>query len=225
VPYHPQLGATVGAFALKNYIVENKLQVRQIGICQYRKFVSAGPISDVAVPNYPAMDAVSRQMVEETALADVLLPGDRDFLLARGGNVQGGYLSQYNDAHLVQDFLRFTSEAVELGVLSSSEVVPFFNSHAFMPGGVEIGVFPTDFWVSAITAVESVVRACLTRYPYKREGYQARAWSFCAERLGSYLLLRHMTSEYGGSADWLSRFEGRLNLVTQDEQSLYTVGR
>jgi hypothetical protein len=223
-PFHPQLGATVGAFALKNYIVENGLQVRQVGICQYRKFVSAKQVSSVPVSNYTSMDAVSRKMIEETALADVMLPGDRDIVLARLGVVNGGYLNQYKDAHLVEDFLRFTSEAVELGVLSRGDVVPFFNSDAFMPGGIELGVFPTEFWVPAMTAIEAVIRACLSRYPYKREGHQARVWSFCAERLGSFLLLRHICSRYG-VAEWEAKFAGRLNLVSADDQSVYVAGR
>jgi hypothetical protein len=223
-PYHPLLGATAGSFALKNYIVENELQVRQVGICQYRKFVSAGKISRTPAPNYPIMDVVNRQMLEDTRLAEVMAPGDRDFLLGQPGVVEGGYYTQYTVAHVAEDFLRFTAEAVELGVLTSKDVLPFFNSHAFMPGGIEIGVFPADFWVRAISSIEAVVRASITRYPLRREGYQARSWAFCAERLGSYLLLQHLTTVYPSSV-WQGKFIGQLNLFTHDDQTMYLAGR
>ena len=75
--------------------------------------------------------------------------------------------------------------------------------------------------------VERVVRACVARHATVRDGYQARLWSFCAERLGSYLLLKRFRAEVGGSVgggiEWLSRlrwkasFAGQLNLVVADD--------
>jgi hypothetical protein len=67
------------------------------------------------------------------------------------------------------------------------------------------------------------VRACVARYPGVRLGYQARNWAFCAERLGSFLLLKHMTSTYP-LADWYQRFVGHLNLLTNDEHAAYVPG-
>ena len=59
-----------------------------------------------------------------------------------------------------------------------------------LPGGIELGVFPADFWLRSVTAIESVVRACVQRFNVVRDGYDARAWAFCVERLGSYVVLR-----------------------------------
>lgn len=223
-PHHPLLGATAGSFALKNYIVENQLKVRHVGICQYRKFVSTERVSGVAASNYPLMDTVSRASLDEGLLSRAMLPGDREFLLGKAGVVKGGYFNQYRDAHVAEDFLRFTAEAVELGVLSRQDVMTFFTNDGFMPGGLEIGVFPADFWVRAISSVEAVVRGCIERYPGRRQGYQVRAWAFCAERLGSFLLLKHLASTYDTST-WQEQFLGQLNLVTEDEQAMYVVGR
>jgi hypothetical protein len=222
-PYHPQLGSLAGCFALKNYLVENRLQVRHVGMSQYRKFVSNTRISGVPAANYPAMDVVSRRMLENAALRDLMLPGEREFLIARPGTVAGGYYRQYTRAHVPEDFLRFTSEAVELGVLSGDEVMPLFTSDAFMPGGIELGVFPTEFWIRAISSIEMVVRACVKRYPARRTGYQTRNWAFCAERLGSFLLLKHLTTNY--PAVWQQQFIGQLNLLTEDEKAVYVAGR
>ena len=84
------------------------------------------------------------------------------------------------------------------------------------------------FWLETIEQIECVVRACVARGSPLREAAQARVWSFCAERLGSYLLLRRFRSEIagkpeGGAIEWLdrrrwrARFTGQLNLLTQDE--------
>jgi hypothetical protein len=222
-PYHPQLGSLAGCFAVKNYIVENRLQVRHVGMCQYRKFVSNTIISGVPAANYPVMDMVNRRMFDAAPLHEYMLPGDREFLLVKPGTVNGGYFNQYKLAHVPEDFLRFTSEAVELGVLPADDVMPFFRSDAFLPGGLELGVFPTEFWIPAISAVERVIAACVKRYPGKRPGYQVRNWAFCAERLGSYLLLKHLTSTY--PSVWQHQFVGQLNLLTEDEKAVYIAGR
>jgi hypothetical protein len=57
--------------------------------------------------------------------------------------------------------------------------------------------------------------------------YQARVWSFCAERLGSYLVLKRFRSEVAGKAEggiewldrrrWRARFTGQLNLIAESE--------
>ncbi|SDF90471.1 hypothetical protein [Paraburkholderia phenazinium] len=220
LPYHPRLGAVAGSFALKNYIVQNQLQIKQIGICQYRKFISTRRVTETIAPNYPVMDMVTPEALERADLAQVMAPAGRDFLFGQLCRLQGGYFNQYRDSHVAEDFLLFTAVTIELGVLGRHEVMPFFNEEIFVPGGIECGVFPTDFWVSAISSIEAVVRTCFERYSVKREGYQARAWAFCAERLGSYLLLRHLVSKYAG-INWQQQFVGQLNLYTEDTQAAY----
>lgn len=224
VPYHPQLGAVAGSFALKNYIVQNQLQVKQIGICQYRKFLSTRRLTETVAANYPVMDMVTPEALGRFDLAEIMAPAGRDFLFAQLCRLQGGYFNQYRESHVAEDFLLFTAVATELGVLGRHEVMPFFNEQIFVPGGIELGVYPADFWVNAISSVEAVVRTCFERHPVKREGYQARVWAFCAERLGSYLLLRHLVSKYAG-VNWQQQFVGQLNLYTEDTQAAYVGGR
>jgi hypothetical protein len=167
---------------------------------------------------------VGRQALESTDLAQVMAPAGRDFLFGQLCRLQGGYFNQYRDVHVAEDFLLFTAVTIELGVLGRHEVMPFFSEEIFVPGGIELGVFPADFWVNAISQVEAVVRTCFERHPIKREGYQARVWAFCAERLGSYLLLRHLVSKYAG-VNWQQQFIGQLNLYTEDPQAAYVGGR
>ncbi|SEB02829.1 hypothetical protein [Paraburkholderia sartisoli] len=219
-PYHPQLGSLAGCFALKNYIVKSGLKLRRIGICQYRKFISIGKIGGVPAENYRMMDVISPQTLGQTDLQAVMLPEGDDLLLGQYGLLSNGYLDQYNSVHPVEDLLRFTSEAIALGVLERGELLAFFNATAFVPGGIEMGVFPADFWLEAMSAIEVVVRACVTRYPEKREGYQSRSWAFCAERLGSYLLLKYLVGRYGAD-NWQKKFTGQLNLYSDEETAIY----
>ncbi|WP_395060850.1 hypothetical protein [Paraburkholderia silvatlantica] len=222
--YHPQIGGLAGSFALKNYIVENNLQVRQIGICQYRKFVSSRKVGGTPAENYPVMDIVSRNRLTMAQMAEVMVPGRRDFLVGQAALLRSGYLSQYQECHVPEDLLRFAATALELGVLSHHEATPFMAEMIFVPGGIELGVFPMDFWVRSISAIEAVVRVCCERYPTRREGYQARSWGFCAERLGSFLLLRHLRATYGLNG-WQAHIAGQMNLLTAEDQSIYVGGQ
>ena len=101
----------------------------------------------------------------------------------------------------------------------------FFREDVIVPGGVELGVYPASFWLASTDSIERVVRACVAKHATVRDGYQARLWSFCSERLGSWLLLKRLRAEVasipGSGIEWLGRrrwrrrFVGQLNLVTE----------
>ena len=103
----------------------------------------------------------------------------------------------------------------------------FFREDVIVPGGVELGVYPASFWLASTDSVERVVRACVAKHATVRDGYQARLWSFCSERLGSWLLLKRLRAEVaatpGSGIEWLGRmrwrrrFVGQLNLVTDSD--------
>ena len=232
-PHHPVLGGTAGSFALKNYLRRHRPDATRVGICQYRKFVSRRRISGVPDPKYRAMDVVPKATVDGPQFAELLSPGDAPFVLSAPRRFtrlpwyRRGYLKEYARDHHVEDFLRFTAQAVEQGVLTDREVLAFFREDVIVPGGVELGVFPVDFWLRSIESVERVVRACVEQHAVTREAYQARVWSFCAERLGSYLLLKHLRSEVAGPLtrhvewlnrrQWVRRHVGQLNLIVDSD--------
>lgn len=232
-PHHPVLGGTAGSFALRRYILKHRPDATRVGICQYRKFVSRGRVGGTPDPKYRVMDVIYVPTLDREAYARDLDPGDSRFVLSaplhftRLPWYRRGYLKEYARDHEVQDLLRFAAAAVEHGVLGPREVEAFFDEDVFMPGGVELGVFPADFWLESIAAIEQVVRTCVELHPLTREGDQARAWAFCAERLGSWLLLRRLRAEAStgivsrhwawlNRRIWSHRHVGQLNLLTQN---------
>ena len=233
-PHHPVLGGTAGSFALKNYLRRHRPDATRVGICQYRKFVSRDRISGVRDAKYRAMDVVPKSMLEGPQFAALLSPGDAPFVVSAPRRFtrlpwyRRGYLKEYARDHHVEDFLRFTAAAVDQGVLDAAEVQAFFREDVIVPGGVELGVYPAPFWLESIEGVERVVRECIAQHPVLRDGYQTRVWSFCAERLGSYLLLKRFRAEVAtdvlarnvewiGRRRWVRRHVGQLNLIVEGD--------
>ena len=187
------------------------------------------------------MDVVPKSMLDVARLGAALWPGDSQFLVTSPRRFtrvpwhRRGYLKEYARDHCVEDLLRFTGEAVDQGVVDRGEVLDFFREDMIVPGGVELGVYPASFWLASTESIERVVRACVARHATARDGYQARLWSFCSERLGSWLLLKRLraevASEAGSGIEWIGRrrwskrFCGQLNLVTESESHTgYTGG-
>lgn len=238
--HHPVIGGSAGSFALRNYVLKHHPSATRIGICQYRKFISRRRISFCPEPTYPVMDVVYRGLLTKGVVEDVMHPGDRAFLVSKTfpfgkRRKRIGLLEQYKSTHHVEDFLRFTAAAVELGVLDKDEVTPFFHELTFFPGGIELGVYEASFWLKGMGDIEAVMRLCIEQYPAHRDAYQTRAWSFCAERLGSYLLLKHLRS-IAPPQNWIARLVGmqkvpsdkrcigQMNVITERDGAGYTLG-
>ncbi len=224
VPYHPIVAGMLGNFALRRLILRDYPKVKRVGVCLYRKFISRERISGVPAEDNWMMDVVSDKEFARQSLEQMMEPGDQEFLVGKtcGFNVGGqsaGYLSHYAVAHHAEDLLRFAAAATELGVFGKSEAEQFFNEKIFFMGGVEMGVFPAEFWLRAVGQIEAVIWYCVKHYDTRREGYQTRAWAFCAERLGSYLLLRELRARFGDPG--YMRFFGQLNLITRGDQVKY----
>ena len=233
-PHHPLLGGNAGSFALKALLLRDHPGATSVGLCQYRKFVSRPRLSRSPAEGYKSMDVVQQASLTPERLAQAMDPGDAPFLICRPIRLRrAGLLDQYSRAHRTQDLLRFAAEAVAQGVLDNRDGARFMAEQVFIPGGIELGIFPADFWLKSIGAIEGVVRACIERYPVERDGYQVRAWAFCAERLGSFLLLKHFDAvgstplqrlAWALPSHWSNRYAGHLNLVTDPGEQRYTVG-
>ena len=224
VKYHPILGGTAGSFALNNYLKINRKNQKYVGICQYRKFLSHKKLGKTA-DNYQVMDVTSRDVLNRDFLADAMLPDAIRPLISQPGQfLQNGvnynYLYQYKDVHHIEDILRFTAQLFENNVIDNEEVYLFFNEKVFIPGGIELGIYPIDFWMDSMTKLEKVVTECICLFPKVREGYQSRAWAFCMERIGSFLILKELKKD----PEWILKYCGHLNLINDDGSNSYTPG-
>jgi hypothetical protein len=223
---HAELGTLGGCFAIKNYIVKTGLKVRLVGICTGDAFVSNRPVATGSQRLAGAADLLRGADLTGAMIADATGPGTRDFLIGGfrtlDGHTEGhSMFDAVKKTDEVEDMLRFTAMAVELGALSKDDVMPFFNERRFSEGGLSMGVFESDFWIRSISAIENIVSACLKRYPSAARGARLRVWAHCAERLGSFMLLRQLETHYTG-ADWPNTLVGRLNHVEPATQ-MFTI--
>jgi len=232
-PHHPVIGGAAGAFALKALLLRQPVRPARVGVCQYRKFVSPKRVGRARATGYKVMDLVPRSQVTPAALAQWLQPGPQFFLVCPPLDLhrEGGCLGQYGAQHHAEDLLRFTAEAVAQGVIAGRDAERFLGEPILFPGGVELGVYPADFWLDSIGAIENVVRACVQRYPTARSGTQGRVWAYCAERLGSWLVVREFDRRLPRSrwvrltmARWRRAYAGAMNLVVEDGELRYRVG-
>lgn len=224
VKYHPILGGTAGTFALKNYLIKNRTTEKFVGICQYRKFISYYKLG-ITADNYQVMDVTTSESLDKFRLSDAMIPNTIKPLISQPGQFSHhgknyNYLYQYKDVHHIEDLLRFTAQLVENNVIDKEDAYSFLNEEIFIPGGLELGIYSIDFWMDAITRLEEVVLNCISLFPKNHPGYQSRAWAFCMERIGSYLILKELKKD----PNWLSNYCGHLNLINSDGSNSYTPG-
>lgn len=168
------------------------------GICSRRKIVLRRPIGREA-PNYPTMRETT---TAELSLLnpDLMHPRDEfDFLVPMPLEIPQGIIWQYAQAHHVVDLLDYLSVAVQLDVISPSDVSDFASGQYLSPGGCEFGIFPTAWLGEAISKLEIVGREFLDRYGdriRRYDAYQVRAVGFLSERLGSFFLLKELKRRY-----------------------------
>jgi hypothetical protein len=190
---HPVFNGSCGPFFLLEMHKE-LVSFDFVGIVQYRKVIANRGIG------VPAKGLPGTMICEvgplNIALPQICWPISGNLLVPRPTNV-GSVLSQFASVHPVEDLLRYVAIAVEQGVLSGREVSAFMNSPQIFPGGLEFGIFPPGFLFGMLKEVRGVAERYLEKDARQREGYNARAISFCGERLGSYLLMRKLYKTFG----------------------------
>lgn len=204
---HPLLGGSAGTFAISRILRdlhENWDEYTSISIGQYRKFISK-TIHGIPAKNYPGMFLMSASDAKDFDVLDMQSSITTPFLLASPIQV-GNLLQQYAACHRVEDLLRYSAIAIELGVIDHTEVSDFFNASSIIPGGIEFGIFPASIFVEITSKLESICINFTQRHqPAAMDRHQRRALSFCNERMGSYLLVKILNSISPSSipADWL----------------------
>lgn len=196
--WHNFLGGSVGTIAVCRLLKSQPnayLPSDKIVLMQYRKFISRIPLGKLS-NNYPGMYLVAEDEAHSINLNDVFEKYTTDFLFSHP-IMMSSYIQHYSNSHSLVDYLRYFAIAVEMGVLSPDECLESFNAQTLIPGGIEFGVFPVPVFLELVGKIDAVCSEFLkTHRPQFLDTYNRRALAFCNERLGSFMLIKHLRSAY-----------------------------
>src|SRR5882757_2594960 len=189
-----------GSYVLPIAIERLSSAAKLIEISSYRKRILPSPEGRATKLH---MRELSLGDLEKEAELSVFVPrADLEFLVPQPLYFENSIVGQYTLYHHRRDILDYTSLAIEAGVLDSSSASEFLAAKHFIPGGVEFGVYPKSWLVHALSRIELVSRQFIYRYGdrlRKYDMYQIRAVGFLSERLGSFLLIRHLMENYSNN--------------------------
>lgn len=197
-----------------------------IEISSYRKRVlPSREGKDSQSFGYHGMRELSIQNVEKEADLAAFTPrAGLKYLVSQPLYFKEAIIGQYAASHHREDILDYTSLAIDMGVLDSKSASEFLAAKHFIPGGVELGIYPKSWLVKTLSRIELVSREFLSRYGNrvkKYDSYQIRAVGFLSERLGSFLLLRHLIEVYANNVP--ADIFGYMTTIVEGNSS-YSIG-
>ena len=184
-----------GSYAVRNAVQKNACRTELTGIFTYRKILvrSANAVS------LQSAREVSTTTCFSTQLADVQPQDDQQYLVAYPMNFPQSVTLHYSEWHHVIDLFEYISIATEFGILDYNEVNKFVQQTTLIPGGCELGIYPTIWLISTLEKLSLVGREFLSRHGTRiqtYDKYQVRSLGFLSERLGSYLLFKELHSRF-----------------------------
>ena len=218
---HDKLSGCLGSLAVQRYLSGQTSVDPSVTIWQYRKFISLEPFGRVS-PNYPGMHLVTAAGMASATIAHPERLG-YDYMFVKPLAVNG-IAYQYIRSHNAIDFLRYTTLAIQAGVVEQKRTMFYLNEQHLVPGGMELGTYPTSWWLDASEKLSRPTLAFAEQFlPVQPDdAYQRRAIAFCQERLGSHLLLRRALELKANGTTQRNVF-GIMHTVTQDQ--VYRGGR
>jgi hypothetical protein len=194
---HKKIAGALGPIVIRKVAEETPEHSDVITIWQYRKFVTRTRYGNPS-PDYLKMYTLTEEMAKTLRVSDSERTPE-NFLLCPPVPL-GNLYQQYVWGHKIPDLLRYVAIAVELGVLTPEESFAFFHSQHLISGGIELGSFPAQWWISACRHIDQVTLEFAAKHEPSQadDPYQKRAAAFCQERLGSYVLIKELMTRYGG---------------------------
>lgn len=164
------------------------------GIFSHRKVVVRSLMGRAAA-RYPVFREISALEAGLIPIEETRPRKDYDFLIGEPILFSDGIANQYAKHHHAVDLADYLSMAVALGIISSNQARALTMETTFIPGGCELGIYPTNWLATTLAKLEAVGREFVTRRADRirtYDSYQVRAVGFLAERLGSFLLLNEL---------------------------------
>ncbi|ODQ95678.1 hypothetical protein [Mycolicibacterium holsaticum] len=198
----PVAFGAAGSYVLPIALEKVPGDVELVEISSYRKRILPFPEGTESV-RYPTLRQLNCDRVErEAELATFTPRNGLTFLVSQPLYFKKSVKSHYATIHHRRDILDYTAIAVEMGVLDADSAAEFLAAKHFIPGGVELGIFPKRWLVQTLSAIEVVGRQFVQRYANRLRRYntyQIRAVGFLSERLGSFFLIRQLMAEYSNN--------------------------
>jgi hypothetical protein len=200
----PMIYGSAGTYVLPIAIERFAGAAELIEICSYRKRILPFP-EGIESAVYGGMRELSFAGFEKEAELSVFTPrADLEFLVAPPLYVGKSVVKNYVQEQVIdrRDVDDYTSLAIELGVLDSDSASEFLAAKRFIPGGVELGIYPKPWLTRQLTSIELIGRQFLCRHGDRVRKYdmrKVRTVSFLSESLGSFLLIDHLMKKYSNN--------------------------
>lgn len=196
--WHSFLSGAAGTFAIRRFLCNQQQEFSDfdlITLTQYRKFISRRQFG-IPTDSYPTLRLINDEN-HIPMYEDWFTEPSQYFCISTPIEI-GNTLGQYSNVHQVPDFLRYLAIAVELEFITGQECLALINHSVHIPGGIEIGTFPVNIYLTLTQQLETICLHFLERHrPVKLDAYQRRALAFCNERLSSYLLQKVLRDIFG----------------------------
>lgn len=195
-----RIGEYTFLFALRRVLprVLGDAAPARITVSQYRRLVLNRAIGPVA-PNVPFARVCTPQQFENAIAANasgcpLWQPSGGDWLISSVARTGSAVMAHYARYHVLRDWLRFCSDAVDAGVLTNAEALEASQADSLIPAPSN-GVFPGTVMMEHLTRLELMALAFLKGGFVERADYQRRALGFCLERMHSYLVLQSLRQQ------------------------------
>lgn len=173
-----------------------------IEISSYRKRILPSREGVESRSDAPMRELILESVEQINQLSTVTPGADLEFLVPQPLYFEASVVGHYAACHYRRDILDYVSLASELGILDSHSVTEFLTAKHFIPGGAQLGIYPRSWLVDTLTGISLVSKHFLQRYSgrlTRYNDYQIRAVGFLSERLGSFLLIRHLMEKYSNN--------------------------
>lgn len=223
----PLVYGAEGTYVLPIAIEKLSATTTLIEISSFRKRILPSPegVESTSRGN-PTMRELSFENFSKQAELSVITPrASIEFLVAQPLYFEDSVIGQYGAAHYRRDILDYASTAIELGVLNSSSADGFVGAKHFIPGGAQLGIYPKSWLTQTLSDIALVSKSFLNKHRERIKrynSYQIRAVGFLSERLGSFLLLRHLIDKYSNNIP--ADIFGFMTVAVEGKSS-YSIGR